>query len=543
MKCTKCGNKLTGKENFCRICGTPIIHNEEKESVLNENKCNIVSNDSNKVVGKQIELTGNIDVTKIQLINNSNDNIEDVSGDEIKITKESADKEFKAMLEITSIENQPKRNIDTTNSLVTNEIDSNTIEEEISSVVDSKTDDSEMKIDVMPGEASALEIQSTSEIEELLLDNSEKEKNDISDSDDKVPNEDKQDEMNESTMFIPDELIVTKNDKKEVETETNKALELDEITTPLIPLDDQKMEIVVDSVEPECEKQVKEEQEKEVITEEQNDDVDSSSNNDISVESSEEKELSTTLPLVKKDCMENLNTTVDNEKEILQPIVQPSKNSKKLLVILSLFLFVCILCLSYLGYQLFVLNDDFNNLQNDNKKLVNEIETIEKQNSQNVQSNETDSVLKINGYDITLDKQNEYSIEGDSLLVKNKSNNIIVNFGLNIDYDTIKEKDGRESYKEFLIENDYDIQSYGTKYSEDREYVVYEVKNKDDKKILIAYTSLSNKNTICFMISNSDNQIDYDSLLMTNEIVDSLAFNSSINDTHSNLFIKEENES
>ena len=95
---------------------------------------------------KKIQLTGNIDVTKIKIGNTSTDNIEDVSGDEIKITKEGADKEFKAMLEITSIENQPKKSLDINDELDVSLVNDNNILDKINCTDKTKTEDSEMKI-------------------------------------------------------------------------------------------------------------------------------------------------------------------------------------------------------------------------------------------------------------------------------------------------------------------------------------------------------------------------------------------------------------
>ncbi len=542
MKCAKCGNKLTGKENFCRICGTPVKQTEEKESATTEQNGNEKILNSHNSVGKKIELTDNIDVTKIKLADHSNDNMEDVSGDEIKITKESADKEFKAMLEITSTENQPKRTIEDNIDL----IEHDDIEQEISHVAKSDSKDGEMVIATMPGEANALDIQSTSELEELLSDNSQEdimEKNDSTNKIDTAVNKDVSDELNESTMFIPDELIVNKSHPIDIDGDSTKTQELDEVTTPILPIKPTSIEkensITVDGSE--CNKESEEIKSQDIINKSEIKTDDSTNSLNITPSTKDEKEPSSS----ETNISQNLDSFVnnDNEDELVQQIYPAKKGRKMPVIVLVLLLLICLGCLGYAVYQLINLNDELSNLKDDNKSLKDKIDATEKSNVQNSQIDNKVNQLKINGYDIILENANEYAIEGDSLLIKSKQNNIMVHFGLNIDYTSIKEKEGREAYKELLIDNDYDVTSYGTKYSDNREYVVYEVETKEDKKILIAYTSLSDDNTICFMISDSNNKIDYDSLKTTDKILESLTLDYSYEDEQSSLFIKEKNES
>lgn len=541
LECVNCGNKLTGKENFCRICGTSVINDNDKKVISVNKKSNSQTKNGSNVNDKKVELTGNIDVTKIQIIDHSEDNIDDVSGDEIKVTRESADKEFKAMLEITSIENQPKINPDDTSSLMTGNVDKNIVEEETSDVVKFKSNDNDMKIDIMPGEVSALEIQSTSELEELISDNVQNAKSNSNEQNNTVSSIINQDDMNESTMFIPDELISNKNISVKEEVETSKTLELDEITSPLF------LSKNSDTIEKNEYDRNSEVLIKQTVTDDKlMENVNLINSNEVASASLKEKE-SLSIESSGESVLEpNVNfsaNTDTNNNESLPETLKPKKGGKFSIVILTVLLVVCALCLGYLIYQLVILTEDFNELQNDNKLLTDKISIIEKQNKQSEQINKKVNELKINGYKIELDSSNEYAIEDNSLLIKNNKNNIIVNFGVNVDYESIKEKEGRESYKEFLIEHDYDIQSYGTKYSDEREYVVYEVTNNENKKSLIAYTTLSDNDTIGFIISNLDNQIDYDSLKITNKVVESLTYDYEIDDKKYDLFINEENRS
>lgn len=549
MKCEKCGNKLTGKENFCRICGTPVRQEETKESMPNE-KSNVDKiKKSNNSTGKKIQLTGNIDVTKIKIVETETDNIEDVSGDEIKITKESADKEFKAMLEITSTENQPKRSLDVNDDLDVSLVDDNNILDKIDCTDKFKTKDSEMSINIMPGEANTLEIQSTTELEELLSDNSQNNnivKCDLTEKTSLEPDKNTENELNESTMFVPDELITNKNEEIDINTIELKTKELDEVTTPILPVAPKLEKINDSSTQIDSEKKlIKEEV---ILNHEENvgeksEEVSNSEGNSLSI-SKDEKEKYTTPPTNENNITQELNSFVNNDNNDIQTSPQPiqARNGRKIgILILALLLIMCILGLGYLGYRLFISNDELNDLKNENKSLNDKLAETQDVNSNQQLSNDNVTSLKINGYDILLDDTNEYAIEGDRLLIKSAQNDIVVHFGLNIDYTTIKED--KDSYKELLVENDYEVKSYGTKVVDNREYVVYEVETKENGQMLVAYTSLSDKSTICFMISDNDNEIDYDFLNTTNKFIDSLKINYSYEDTHNDFFIKEENAS
>lgn len=549
MKCEKCGNKLTGKENFCRICGTPVRQEEAKRS-MPTGKSNVEKiKKSNNSAGKKIQLTGNIDVTKIKIGDTATDNIEDVSGDEIKITKESADKEFKAMLEITSTENQPKKSLDVDDDLDVSLVDENNILDKINCTDKFKTKDSEMSINIMPGEANTLEIQSTSELEELLSDNSQDNKmvkSDLTEKTSLEPDKSIENELNESTMFVPDELITNNNDENKINTMESKTKEFNEVTTPILPLAPKLDKINDSSIQIDLEKDlVKEEvlpnQQENIV--EKSEDVSSSEDNSLAILRDAKEKYTTTLTN-ENNITQELNSFVNNDNNDIQTSPQPIQDRKGrniVILILALLLIMCILGLGYFGYRLFICNDELNDLKNENKSLNDKLAETQDVNSNQQLSNDNVTSLKINGYDIIVDDTNEYAIEGDRLLIKLAQKDIVVHFGLNIDYATIKED--KDSYKELLVENDYEVKSYGTKVVDNREYVVYEVETKENEQILVAYTSLSDKDTICFMISDNDNEIDYNFLNTTNKFIDSLKINYSYEDTHYNLFIKEENAS
>lgn len=542
MKCAKCGNKLTGKENFCRICGTPVKQSESIESIPNKknNKEKIKKSDNS--IGRKIELTGNIDVTKIKIGNTIADNLEDVSGDEIKITKESADKEFKAMLEITSTENQSKKNldvnVDSSISLIDNK---NTIDE-------FKTKDNEMKIDIMPGEANSLEIQSTSELEELLLDSSQDNKiaeSVLAEKKHLEFNKSTEDELNETTMFVPDELISNKRSVDDTNSLDKKMQELNEVTTPILPVTSKVDKINASSNQIELEEKLRKAEallnQKEASVG-KSEKIPNNDNKSLAV-FNDETEKSNTISSNESNNVLDLNSLANNNdiSQVFSQPNQPKKRGKIGIIILVLLLIICILGLGYLGYRLFISNDELNNLKDENKLLNAKLDEAKEATNNEQSPNNDVASLKINGYDILLDDNNEYAIEGESLLIKSTQNNIVVRFGLNIDYTSIKED--KDSYKELLGENDYEVKSYGTKVVDNREYVVYEVETKKDEQILVAYTSLSDKNTICFMISDSDNKINYDFLNNTNAFINSLKINYSYENIQDNFFIKEENAS
>lgn len=546
MKCEKCGNELTGKANFCRICGTPVKKDEVKKSITIEKNNIRNANKSNNLADKKIQLTGNIDVTKIKIGNTTSDNIEDVSGDEIKITKESADKEFKAMLEITSIENQPKKSLDINDELDVSLVNDNNILDKINCTDKIKTEDSEMKINVMPGEANSLEVQSTSELEALLSDNSQDKKivkNEVSEEVSLELNKSSETELNESTMFVPDELIINKNDENEINNSDCKTKELDEVTTPILPVTSKLEKIKDDLTEIDLSKSEESLNNKEDIVE-KTEEVSDNTINSLSNLKSEKEEYSTTDSnniTHELDAILSNDNNDNNENQTFSQPIRVKKERRIGVLILVLLLIACMLSLGYLGYNLLISNEEINDLRTKNKALNDKITEVQNTDSNQQLSNDNKSSLKMNGYDIVLDDTNEYAIEGDSLLIKSSQNDIVIRFGLNVDYTTIKED--KDSYRELLIENDYDAKSYGTKVVDNREYVVYEVETKEGNEKLVAYTNLSDKNTICFLISYNDNEVNYDFLSNINKFIDSLKIDYSYDNINYDFFIKEENAS
>ena len=75
----------------------------------------------------------------------------------------------------------------------------------------------------------------------------------------------------------------------------------------------------------------------------------------------------------------------------------------------------------------------------------------------------------------------------------------------NISFDTIKNK--MENYKDILEKQDLDVKSYGTKMIDGRNYVVFEVATDNDDILLIAYTKVSDLDSIGVVVENSNNDI------------------------------------
>jgi IMP cyclohydrolase len=130
------------------------------------------------------------------------------------------------------------------------------------------------------------------------------------------------------------------------------------------------------------------------------------------------------------------------------------------------------------------------------------------------------------------------SIVENKLVFQGAKNTIALYIKNDTKYSTVKY--AKDEYKNALENDDYEVSSYGTKVTDQVEYVVYEIKDKEGNYYLVAYTKLTDNDTIAFIISTKDNKIDYDLLSETNKIVKTTKENKNSIQYNIKLFTKED---
>lgn len=493
MICKKCGTNLNGDENFCRICGTPTkeLEIDKKEDVNLDSKSGV-------------ELTGPIDVTKITI----------EPEEENKSPQEEIDKK-------DLLEEKQEESVDV-NKIVVG--DSN---------VSLKEEDASFKKE---------DVEST---KELLL------------------NDDKKEENKE--ILTPSESIaslakdIAKEDENEniKEKESNEANKEDYIVMPnleSIPTEGNEVKAVEDIKDDESSKVeiINEIETKEEKADDKNNedsltpektDLDTpltneNANSDEDVKQEQTGALNSflneynTMPNLEEELKEEKvekmvvikpesaieKTEVINNNEVNNPNIDSHEEPKPKKSKLSIFLFI-ILLLAIAG--LIYLFNELNTYKSKNDKLIKETSELKKElnndNKEEIVPEKEDKKIVFNGYEFNVDNYDNYQVEDGALVLNKDIYTIRTYIGIAQNYDTIKKQ--KAIYKNILEKgNDYQVTNYGTKVIAEKEYLFYEIKNKTNA-YLIAYTNINDVDSIGFIISTTDNKIDYESLKITNVLL------------------------
>lgn len=200
-----------------------------------------------------------------------------------------------------------------------------------------------------------------------------------------------------------------------------------------------------------------------------------------------------------------------------------------------LVFFIILVCVCAIGYLIYVLSNSQNELEKMNREKVSlqeEINSIKNNSSNN--ENGTSGVI-FHGYKFSTITSN-YTISNDSLVINLNNSNYIIKINNNLDFDSLKNK--KDLYRQQLVNDGYNILSYGNKHIDEIDYYVFAVSNKNQEKKLIAYSKLDESSVIAFIISNSDNTINYELLNNTNLIISSIS-KSAANDVQDlDIFIE-----
>ena len=498
MKCKNCGKKLTGKENFCRICGTPVEHEEDNT-----------------------ELTDNIDVSKIEIA--KKEIIPEDDTMELKANTKKGSSELSAMMELTSVENKDEEpvkeekeeivedkteeieeleEIQKTEELLLEEKDSETKIKEILEEMKPENEELEEEKKEELTEEVKEETESTEDIveEEKEEKVEEKEEDDSKESDEIVI-----DENQEPTAVIPEDLI-SKFEKEKEESKEEPEEKKEELTEESKE-ETESTEDIVEEEKEEAKEDIKEEEKEEepLIVIEKEEPIDEKKNK------IEESIISIvddkTVPL-------EFDKTESFDKPII-PDTDYNMNKKDSKAIIFMILFI--LCLGVIGYLVFMNYSSSNkvdDMKKENEKLSNQVNELSKEAKKETKPETTNnSIVKYNGYSIDLSGYT-YNFYNNSLVVNNNTYSIGIQIKSNLKYTSIK--DNKDEYRKLFNS----VQSYGTKVIEEKEYVVFEFKDATDN-YLAAYTSLSDEDSVAYIINFKDKEIDYDVLLTTNKITSS----------------------
>lgn len=360
----------------------------------------------------------------------------------------------------------------------------------------------------------------------------------------------------EPTMAIPSELInkyckkkkeetdiiveKTENVIENTETELNhdsKAVEKnnesssDTIkTTPKVPNDNIKNENSSDTNE-------KNNQELQQMNnkDEIKNNINDSNINDISNDNKIELNIEKNNEIITKKISEaetfNNIKDVDLEKKDNELIFgEVSSNDKKNYgknFFIFFIILVCLCSICYLVYVLYSSRNELEKIGNEKNTLQEEINNIK---NNTLSENQSTNGVIFNGYKFSTITDN-YSIVDDSLVLKRNNSTYAIKINKNISFESIKLK--KETYRQQLINDGYNILSYGNKHIDNNDYYVFVVRDKKMKKYLIAYSKLDDESVIAFIISNNDNNVDYNLLSQANIIISSVS--KTINDSSNDL--------
>lgn len=511
MKCTNCGRKLTGKENFCRICGTPV-KKENDNVVVEEIKDN----------SKPLELTDNIDISKIEIQNEST-SLDDTVDVENKDIQES--KELTAMIELSTSDddnNELDNNIDVAvnKNLGESEKDSSEKIREILEEIKPKMADSEIEVDEMK--------EPTSIIPENLIDEYKK---NVDDSFNEIENNpagsleniDKKDNENIG--------------QEEKETEEKNEIDSSNIETDDIKENDSNIEEENEKIEKNDVNNIKEEikvedNEKDTFLDKESDEKKDEIKEEKVISIVDEK----TLPIeISKDKTQVYDEPLLSSDEQDDDFNIKRSGDAKGIIFFILFI-VTLLSLIVLGFLFYNTNNKLNKVNKEYESIKADLNSSNnivenKTNDNDIKSNE---FINYNGYSINL--TDKYNFSNNKLIINKDEKTISVTIKKDLKYSTIKYS--KDEYRDNLESESVKVKSYGTKVINDREYVVYELSESDKNNYLVAYTTLSDDDTIGFIINTTNNSYDYDELENLNKFIDNIKSYSLNNDSDINLFIK-----
>ena len=456
MKCENCGNPLTGTENFCRLCGTPV--NKEKKDTVNK--------DSN------IELTDNIDVTKIVV-----------------------DKEDEQIIE-------KERNLET--KLNTNETDDDFL------LIEDKT--SEQKIKNILEEFTKEDSSTKSEEADNNNNNNEKEDN----------NSKKDKESKKNSKKSKETIEPVSSEKKTDNNEIVKA----EISDSNIK--EAKEESIIEQDANNIENNASNNNIADIISLQENNSLNELNMVVLSTEESPNKSQLITNPSPVDEEINKSNIGVDdnNSNELVASIENNKKHRPVLSIILVIIIIILCIPLCFLTINYCMTAENIKNVENENDQLKAQIEETK---NNNTDEPSLDSIV-YNGYEIPINPTDKIIINNSFV----RLNDMIFAIGNGIKYNELKTN--LENLKITLAKNKYNINNYGKKVSNSKEYIFFDAVKEGEEKTLIIYTGISEFDSIVFVIPYSSAQPDFSKIESYFNFVSSLKKTDSLAFTENSLF-------
>ncbi len=492
MKCSSCGAEISSDSRFCRICGTPVNREDtnNESNNISENKVE----ENNEGNNKDIELTDNIDITKISLVKdekNVSNNEDTQNNNKLIIDEKNEEKQTKeeVLNQVQSdkailLENEQKDNL-SGETVAFNPFDFSKIDTSISdseaeeTVAEEENEKSPtMEVTILPGSMDAIPLASDSskQVENIL----------------KEMNEPKLDEKpiisSDNHMSVPN-IFGLNGDADDLEESTDNSIELGSLSSV-------ESKAALDSYI--------------------NENNDTDNHNSPKLDLLAVDDSFGTTPSVEKmlgksnnerttdaDNQVNKINLIENVNDMPSPIPyqnQPKKNNKCLIA--GLIIALILLIGSLVGVALLYvssnekeekinkLDDEINQLKDDNEMLNSKLEDAKKE-----------SPLSFNGYNFSLDN---FKFDNNGIVTSISGYDANIFIGLGSNYINLRTAKTRNTYRSYLIKKGFQVTEYGLKVDNNVEYVVYKAIDSNKRNYYIALSKLSDTDSIGFVLMSND---------------------------------------
>lgn len=229
---------------------------------------------------------------------------------------------------------------------------------------------------------------------------------------------------------------------------------------------------------------------------------------------------------------------IDDTGEKVKIVYKNKKNP--FTILLAVFFIISLFSIGYLTYLLLSSYNIIQSVNNSNIKLEDEISDLKEKNNDfqfelNNKMNQTSAkTFKYNNFLLKVLDNYEYSIDNNTLIIKNDKISLDINFDNTINYSKIREN--IDEYSKILTGKGYIVSSYGIKVEAEREYAFYLVTSNDEKNSLIVYSMIDENNTIGILINSDNIKNNYEDLKITNSIIESISIDNTYIEKDVSLF-------
>ncbi len=183
-------------------------------------------------------------------------------------------------------------------------------------------------------------------------------------------------------------------------------------------------------------------------------------------------------------------------------------------VLLILLLFISFGFLYYFWTVIENNHKQISELKKENSKLT----SIQEKNASEKETDKSISLFNFDGY--LIDNDGDYSVEDGAYIFSKDDYTIQMSIDSTVKYQDISEN--LSNYKKYFTDLAYQVNSYGTKVVNSREFIVYELLDAEQNYILVSYAQISEEETVGFVVKFKDNKINYDSLSVLDDFIHTL---------------------